>query len=181
MTNTLKDGLFTFGSNQIAEVPPKLSVGGDISNTNDATPKAPLGVLLRHKGNVYRYVQFDNGTGDVAAIAGGVLHWKTLDPANGQFIATSVYASRIAKNLLAGLSLNVVTDQYYTWIQVGGVHLLARVHSSTVAGDVMVYGATNNQFGRVAADSALTGTPYGVALAEDAGNYGPVLLMNMIW
>lgn len=188
MTVTLKDGLFTFGTNEVVEVPPDLvaSPYGSIANTNDATQKAPLGVLYRHKGNVYRYVKFDNGTTAqqtaVAAAAGGVLHWYQIDPANGLFTATSAYAAAPGKNMIAGICLCVVTHGYYTWIQVGGVHLLVMVNTSNAAGDVMIYSATDLTFGRCAADASITGMPYGVALAVDSpSGFGPVLLMNMIF
>lgn len=188
MTVTLKDGLFTFGTNEVVQIPPDLvaSPYGSIANTNDAEQKAPLGVLYRHKGNVYRYVKFENGVSGqqtaVAAAAGGVLHWYDLDPPNGKFTATSCYAAVIGKNLVAGICLCVVTQGYYTWIQVGGVHLLVMVSSSNAAGDVMIYGSTDLTFGRCAADANVTGMPFGVALAVDSPTgFGPVLLMNMIW
>jgi hypothetical protein len=190
MTVTLKDGLFTFGSQEIVEVPPTMNISGaypgDIATTNDATQKAPLGTLYRHKGNVYRYVLFENGANGqqtaVAAVAGGVVHWYSLDPANGLFTVTSAYAAAKGKNLLAGVLLGVVTQGYYTWIQVGGVALLAGVDASTAAGEIMIYSSTNQRFGRCAVDAALVGLPFGVALAVDAPtNFGPVLLHNMIW
>ena len=181
MTVTLKDGLFTFGSQEIVEVPPKLTVGGDIENTNDSTQKAPLGILYRHKGAVYRYVKFDNGRSDVAAVAGGVLHWEALDPANGIFTATSEYADGLGKSCLAGIILCVVTNGYYTWIQVGG-KVNAKVAASTAVGDVMIYSATDLTFGRCAADANITGLPYGVALdGIDQYNKANVLLLNMIF
>lgn len=189
MTVTLKDGLFTFGSNQISEVPPSLPVtaSGDIESTNDATQKAPLGVLYRHKGNVYRYVKFDDGTGvaqvtAVACIAGGVMMWEALDPPNGIFTVTSAAGARLGKNCIAGIALRVITNGYYSWIQVGGVHLLVSVNTSNAAGDVMIYSDTDQTFGRCAADAAVTGMPFGVALAVDSpAGYGPVLLLNLIW
>ena len=180
MTVTVKDGLFTFGSNEIVEVPPKLSVGGDIENTNDAVQKAPLGVLYRHKGNVYRYVLVDTGTGPVAAAAGGVVHWSSLDPANGLFTVVTDYSDIIGKSLIAGILRCVVTDGYYTWIQVGGV-CDCMVNTSTVAGDVMIYSSTDLTFGRCAADAAVTALPYGVALEADVAGVGAVLLLNMIF
>ena len=184
MTVTLKDGLFTFGSQEVVEVP-NTSAGlvGDIASTNDAVQKAPLGILYRHKGNVYRYVQFDNGTDDVAAAAGGVAHWKSLDPANGLFIVTSSYATIVGKNLIGGILLGVVTDQYYTWIQVGGV-AMCYVANSTVAGDLCIYGSTNLYFARAAADAAVVGLPFGVAMeakSNTTSNKAYVLLLNMIW
>lgn len=189
MTVTLKDGLFTFGTNEVVQIPPDLTASpyGSIANTNDAEQKAPLGILYRHKGNVYRYVQYEAGQDAVAAAAGGVVHWYSLDPANGKFVVTGDFsdsggASVGAKNLCAGILGCVVTDQYYTWIQVGGVVLLAKVNTSNAAGDVMIYSNTDLTFGRCAADAAVTGTPFGVALAVDnPSGFGPVLLLNMIF
>jgi len=189
MAVTLKDGLFTFGSNQISEVPPSLPVAasGDIEATNDAAQKAPLGVLYRHKGNVYRYVKFDNGSTDqqtaVACAAGGVLHWYLLDPPNGVFTATSAYAAAPGKNAVAGVALNVTTHGYYTWIQVGG-RVMAYVVANTAVGDVMVYSSTDLNFGRCAADAAVTGIPFGVAMearGTTTANKAYVLLLNLIW
>jgi hypothetical protein len=189
MTVTIKDGLHTFGSNQIVEVPPVLPVAasGDIASTNHSTQKAPLGILYRHKGNVYRYVSFNNGPDDMPAAAGGVCHWRDLDPVNGKFTVTSDYTDAggsglQGKNLVAGILLNVVTDLYYTWIQVGGVHKLVKVNTSTVAGDVMIYDTSTLTFGRCAVDAAVTGLPFGVALDVDSpSGFAPVLLLNMIW
>ena len=180
MTVTIKDGLFTFGTNQIVEVPPDLSVGGDIENTNDATQKAPLGILYRHKGNVYRYVKFDNGAA-VAAAAGGVAHWDSLAPASGLFTVTSDYSEGVGKSAIAGIFQCVVTDAYYTWIQVGGVADVF-VAALTAVGDVMIYNATDLYFNRCAADANVTAMPFGVAL-EGVGqdNKALVLLMNLIW
>ena len=186
MAITLKDGLCTFGSQEIVEVPPSCPVAasGDIASTNHSTQKAPLGVLLRFKGNVYRYVLVNAVS--VAAAAGGVVHWHDLDPENGIFEVCTEYALRMGvtdgKNLLAGILGCAVTHGYYTWIQVGGVALLAKVNTSTDTGDVMIYSTSDLTFGRCAADAAVTGIPYGVALDEDhVSGFAPVLLLNMIW
>lgn len=160
------DSLAAFGNAQIVEIPPDLiaSPYGGIKNTNDATAKNPLGTLYRYKGDVYRYVKFDNGSGNVAALAGGPVHWKTLDPAVGTFTVTSDYTDSLMNvNAVAGVILNVVTDAYYTWIQVGGV-AMAKSHASQVAGDVAIGASTDLVFGRIAADGTLTSVPFGVAI-----------------
>jgi hypothetical protein len=158
------DSLSAFGNAQIVEIPPDLSVGGGIANTNDATAKNPLGTLYRYKGNVYRYVKFDNGSGDVAALAGGPVHWKTLSPSTGVFTVTSDYTDAAMNvNSVAGIILSVVTDLYHTWIQVGGV-ALAKSHASQVAGDIAIGASTDLVFGRIAADATITSVPFGVAI-----------------
>jgi hypothetical protein len=184
MTVTIKDGLHTFGTQELVEIPNDLiNSGGGITKTNDAVQKAPLGILFRYKGNVYRYVQHDDGTAAVATAAGGVARWKTLDPANGKFIVTSDCTDEIGLNLIAGIYGYVVTDQYYTWIQVGGV-VSAFVANSTVAGDVCIDGTTDLYFDRIAADASIIYKPFGVALESKSAtitNQALVLLLGMIW
>jgi hypothetical protein len=173
----MADGLYTFGTLETVEIP---SSGPGVAN--DAVAKAPLGVLYRHQGNVYRYVQFDNGAGNVAAVQYGVVYWKTLSPSEGSFVVTSDISSAIGsgKNLVAGVTGAVITDQYYTWIQVGGV-CTALTAESTVAGDACVYG-TDNTFGRDAAGS-VADQAYGIALDTRHFTNGTntVLLQNLIW
>lgn len=160
------DSLAAFGNAQIVEVPPALiaSPYGGIANTNDATAKNPLGTLYRYKGNMYRYVKFDNGSGNVASAAYGVAHWKTLSPSTGVFTVTSDYTDAIGTiNTIAGIFQCAVTDAYYTWIQVGGVALVT-CNSSQVAGDIGIGSSSDLTFGRIAADATITSVPYGVAI-----------------
>jgi hypothetical protein len=182
MTIQLKDGLFTFGSNEIVEVPPDLSVGGGIANTNDAVQKAPLGTLLRFKGQVYRYVKVDAVS--VAAAANGVVYWHELDLSDeGKFEVCTAYALRMGAtngwNLIAGILGCAVTHGHYTWIQVGGV-ADCLVDRATDVGDLMIYSTTDLTFGRDAADANSTAIPFGVALEEDLAGVAAVLLHNMM-
>jgi hypothetical protein len=182
------DGLFAFGSLETVEVP---KLGPAVAN--DASALAPLGILLRHNGKVFRYVKFDKGTDAIAAVAYGVTYWKTLtmpDPENGVagvFTVTCDLSSaqNAGINLVAGVLGCVVTDGYYTWIQVGGI-VTALCAASTVAGDLCVYG-TDKTFGRNAYGSQVN-HPYGVALSTlvaaqggTASNTCSVLLQNLIW
>jgi len=188
MTVTIKDGLSTFGTQELVEIPnDKAGLIGGIASTNDSVQKAPLGILYRYKGNVYRYVLFDDGVGEsqtaVASAAGGVAHWAAIDPENGTWTATSAYAATLGKNLIAGIFGGVVTQGYYTWIQVGGVATVF-VADSTVAGDVCIYGGTDLYFGRIAADASITAKPFGVALeakSNTTANKAATLLMGMIF
>ena len=176
----MSEGLFTFGTLETVEIP---SAGPGAAN--DAVAKAPLGVLYRHKGNVYRYVLFDNGAGNVAAAVGAVAYWKALDPSNALlplFTVTGDISDAIGSgvNMVAGVMGNIVTDLHYTWIQVGGV-VTALTAASTAAGDGVIHG-TDNTFGRQAAGSYVNQS-FGTAL--DARNTtagtNSVLLQNLIW
>ncbi|MBF0562600.1 MAG: hypothetical protein HQL37_11385 [Alphaproteobacteria bacterium] len=177
MTVTAKDGLYAFGSLETVEVP-----SGGPGLANDAVAKAPVGILYRHQGAIYRYVKVD--ASDVATAAGAVGYWLTagLDPANGVFKVTADISDAIASgvNMVAGVFGAVITDQYYTWIQVGGV-VTALTAASTVAGDMVCYG-TDSTFGRMAAGSQVN-VNYGVALGARNGTTGTnsVLLQNLAW
>lgn len=172
-----KDGLYAFGSLETVEVP---SAGP--GTANDLVQKAPLGVLYRHQGNIYRYVKFFKGT-TIAAAATKVAYWYAVDPPEGVFTVTCEVAIAIAggKNLVAGVLGAVVTDGYYTWIQVGGV-CDAVCAASVVAGDKLIYGG-NGAFARNAAGTDLPDHVYAIALETvDPTSYvGSVLLQNLNW
>ena len=167
------DVLNTFGTLETVERP-KETAGGLIK-ANDKTAKAPLGVLYRHKGNVYRYVQHNPGTA-VAVKAGGVAYWKTLSPADGDWVVSSDQTDSIGGvNAVAGIyvdditvgaaaSTAFVTAEYYTWIGVGGVFRV-QCAASVVAGDKLIGGTTDLQFERVAAGTQPTDVVFGIALA----------------
>jgi hypothetical protein len=173
------DQLSAFGNAQTVEIPPDLiaSPYGGIRNTNDATAKNPLGTLYRYKGNMYRYVKFDNGSDDVAAAAYGVVHWSSLDPTAGTFTVTSDASSALASiNSVAGvLGTTVVTNGYYTWIQVAGL-VSALVASGTAVGDAMIGYATDLYFNKTAADSEILSVPFGIALTAVSSNKSSVIL-----
>jgi hypothetical protein len=173
------DQLSAFGNAQVVEVPPALIATpyGGIENTNDATAKNPLGTLYRYKGNLYRYVKFDNGSGNVAALAYGVVHWKSLSPSAGTFTVTSDYTDAIGTvNTVAGvLGTTAVTDGYYTWIHVGGL-VTALVTTSTAIGDGMIGFATDLTFGRIAADSEMLTVPFGIAVTAISAGKASVRL-----
>jgi hypothetical protein len=171
----MADGLYTFGTLETVEIP---SAGP--GSANDAVAKAPLGVLYRHQGNVYRYVQFSQGA--IAAVQYGVTYWKTLSPSAGSFEVTADISAAIGSgvNLVAGILGTVVTDTYYTWIQVGGT-CTALCAASTVAGDICTYG-TDKTFGRDASGS-MADQAYAIALDTRHITNGTctVLLQNLIW
>ncbi len=159
-----------------------LPAGGDPRTANDSSRKNPPGLLIRYEGNVYRYVKFNNGTGNVAAVEFGVVYWKTLDPNNGDFEVTSdVDDSLGGINGVAGILGCVVTDAYWCWIQVGGV-ATCLVHSSTVEGSKCIGAATDLVFGYIAVGAALTDVLFGIALdAYDTATTAEVLLQNLDW
>lgn len=97
------------------------------ATVNDAVangPQMPLGARYTWKGNVYRYVKFDNGTGNIAAVAGGGAYWKTLTPSAATpvwTVTSDASDSAYGPTGVAGLFLNVPTDLNFCFIQVAGV------------------------------------------------------------
>ena len=186
MTVSTPDGVFTFGSGQMQQVP-----AAGPGSANDSVAKAVPGSLYRENGRVWRYVQFNNGVGDVAAVAGGAVVWKALDPANGSFVVSSDYTDAIGKNLVAGVLGSVVTDLYYTYIQVGGI-VTAALDFTNIAGDKVANSVAGCKCSYYAGDLKLSLIPattnpaaivYGVLIATanyTAGN-GSVLLQNLEW
>lgn len=166
-----------FGLNQVVELPQD-----GPQAANDAIAKNIPGMIIRYNGKLYRYVQFDDGAA-VTAVAAGVLYWKSLSPAAGTFIATSDESAGIAGvNGVAGVLGGVVTDQYYTWIGVGGPHTV-KVASGTIASDTMTGSATDLTLDPIHAGNSLPNNPFGTALDNRETTFGTatILLQNLVW
>lgn len=167
-----------YGPNQVAEFP---QAGPQAANDSEA--KNIPGRVIQYAGKKFRYVQFDNGTENLAPASGKAVYWKTLTPESGIFIVTNDESDGLGINMCAGhLQDSVVTDQYYTWIQVGGVVVDAIVAASTVADDKMIGGSTNGQLERLANNATSTYKTVGIALdAKDTAGTSRVLLQGLEW
>jgi hypothetical protein len=98
-----------------------------------------LGQVIEDSGKCYRLVQFDNGTGNVAAVAGGAAHWKT----RASFIVSSDQTDAEASlNSVAGAFLLAVTDLYYCWVQIGGVQAVV-TDTTAAAGTALIATTTD--------------------------------------
>lgn len=98
-----------------------------------------LGQVVEDGGKVYRLVQHDKGSGSVAVVAGGAAHWKT----RASFIVTSDQTDAQASlNGVAGGYLAVITDQFYCYIQIGGVQ--AVVTNTTAAAGTALTATTTD-------------------------------------
>lgn len=155
---------------------------------NDATAQNPLGALIKWGDNVYRYCQYNSGSGTVASAAAGVCHWKTLTIVAGP-VTTPVYTvtgdqtDAIATLFsVAGIAKGVVTTLYYSWFGVGGMHSCS-VAASTTVGDTMIGSVTDLTFQRIASGvgSATSAGIYGSAYSAVAATVSNVLLQNLIW
>lgn len=143
------------------------------ATVNDAAangPKAILGGKYVWKGNVFRYVKFDNGAGNVAAVVGGAAYWKTLTPNASTpvwTVTSDASDSAYLANGFAGLFLNIPTDLNFCFIQVAGV-------ATIFAGQTNAAGA--GYFGTSVQDNQLLAYAYGATGPLQTVPYGAPLL-----
>lgn len=154
---------------------------GTFAGFNEATlPFAgQLGMIIQDEDKVYRLVKFDNGTGNVASVAGNAAHWHTrasyvvtMDKSSGEF----------GSNGIAGGFLGVVTDGYYCFIQIGGLQTL-KTDGNADAGEILC-GDTSDTDGVLIPVAAATSLPVAVChTADGSGTTAPCywLLGNLLW
>lgn len=163
----------------------QVTTGTPETVVNDLVAQNPLGAIMKWNGNVYRYVKFDNGQGNVASTATGVLHWFTggLDPSATAplYTVTSDQTDALASiNSIAGIGKGVITDAYFTFIGIGGVHS-ATCPVNTTIGNKMIGSATDLAFATLSDVATTTGIVFGAAMTTVNGGAGNVLLQNLIW
>lgn len=130
---------------------------GNIRTFNESSLVLPgtLGSVIEQDGKLFRLVLFDNGTGNVASIDGGVAYWKT----KSSFTITSDASdSEGGADEVAGGFHAVITDGNYCFVQMGGDQAAVVVAANTVAGDHMS--------GHASTDNALTRTAAGTAAVD---------------
>lgn len=151
-----------------------LSPTGDPSDFNvSALPiGAQLGQVYEQDGKCYRLVQFDNGTGNVAAVVGGAAYWKS----KASYIVTSdaTDAEAAAVNGVAGGFLDVLTDQYYGLIQIGGDQTGVSVAAGTAVGGQLSGSTTDMQLAKTDAGTASVNVVVATALTAVSGGTSTV-------
>lgn len=175
-----------FGNNQIAI--PQVDTRGPQYN-NDATAKNPIGGRIRWNNQIWRYVKHNAGTGTVTPVVGGPAWGKTITPAATATVVpvftvtpdqTDSVFGRTPVGVYQCASGSEPTTNYFTWIAVGGI--VNCVVPGAIEEDAVVGSATDGQFAKVTAGTAVTYTQVGLRM-EGASSSGlsPVLLMNMDW
>lgn len=95
-------------------------------------------------GRAFRYVKFDNGSGNVAAVAGGPAYWYP-DAAGGVVTSDQTDSGTAGKgHSVAGQFLNVPTDAYCIWVQFKGN---GRAKCSTTAAGKSITAIADGYFG----------------------------------
>ena len=181
----MTDGLFTFGTLETVEIP---ALGPEYAV--DTKALAPVGVLYRHKGNVYRYVLYKDpaypANPSDYCLLGEPVYWLRLDPPNGIFEVCSDPAVGLADiNGLAGIGCspsNDVVDGIHYWIKVGGVAQVNFIGPSAPdPGDKMIGCLTPWSADHINIGGPDTDNIFGVVQGAEYMGLNPVLLQNLMW
>ena len=133
--------------------------------TNDATPQYQLGAVGQTSdGKRYKYVKFDNGAGNVAAVAGNFVYYLAVSGASAGEITTVTMDLSDSAGVGAGVFQTVLTDGYYGWIQTWGPATLTTALTAGAGGNALTpVGSTDGTL-----DVSALVTDHIAAIAVDA-------------
>lgn len=150
---------------------PKVMNVSDVTAVPTSDQREELGAIAYTQDTTnglrkWKYVQFDNGTGDVASAANSVAFYIA---ASYKDSIVTCDCSDSDPNYVAGVFTQAFTDQYYGWILVGGKATVATDGADDIsATDALIGSAsTDGTCDSVAADTAPTNKVLGWALAAD--------------
>lgn len=136
--------------------------------TSTQGAKWTLGSYREEDSKGYRFVAFDNGTGNVAAVSGDICY---------SFSATSPYTVTMDltdavgdTNGVMGVFLSVIPDGGYGWIQTHGYHATVKTDAGDdfAEGDAAIaHASTDGVVDRTAEGTAPVSKVVGWALAAD--------------
>lgn len=114
----------------------------------------------------YKYVQFNNGSGNVASATNMVVYELISGDTGGTIVTNDVSDSDI--NHVAGVMPLAMTDLYYGWMQVCGYNSAIRTDGGDdiAAADALI-GGGDGTCNSVAQDTAPTNKVLGFAVAAD--------------
>lgn len=114
----------------------------------------------------YKYVRFNNGSGNVASATNMVVYELLSADVDGTVVTNDVSDSDI--NHVAGVMPLAMTDLYYGWMQVVGYNSAIRTNGDDdiAAADALI-GGGDGTCNSVAQDTAPTNKVLGFAVAAD--------------
>lgn len=87
------------------------------TSTQGAQSGYSLGLYREEDGRGYRYVQFDNGAGNVAAVVGNLCYQSTT---GADLYKVTMDVSDSDRNAVMGVFVSIIPDLGYGWIQTKG-------------------------------------------------------------
>jgi hypothetical protein len=124
----------------------------------------PLGTFRNENGKRYKFVKYDDGAGNLNAVAGSLVYYKD----NTLVVTRDV--SDTDRNLVAGVAMAAATDGKFLWMQTWGRHATVKTDGGDdiVKGDAVIAHATaDGDVDRAAQDTAPPNRVVGWALADD--------------
>lgn len=148
---------------------PKVLTVSEVSSSPTSDKRGMLGEVANvydttNGWRTYRYVQFDNGTGNLTSAANQVCYYVAAS-IGSYLMTTDVSDSDV--NLVAGVLPAVFADQYYGWIQIGGKATVKTNGDDDIVAYDKLIGVGDGTCNSVAQDTAPTNTVLGTALADD--------------
>lgn len=109
------------------------------TSTNDLEG---VGTIRRESPHsVYKWVQFNNGAGDVASIKGDVAYYYGVsgDPVTGGYENSVVTMDRTDAFMGAGVFQAIIANLSYGWIQIRGPATLTQALTAGADGDALTH------------------------------------------
>lgn len=110
----------------------------------DTTDREGVGTLRLESNKLYKYVKYDDGTGDLDVVAGDVVGYLA---ASNTFVTADVTDMDVQPVMAGAMVAAVTATDQYCWIQIGGAVTLAATVTGTTpaAGDVINMSASDKK------------------------------------
>lgn len=114
----------------------------------------------------YKYVNFDNGSGNLTLAAGNLVYFLDGSDFDGYTVTSDVSDTDI--NQAAGVALGAITDAYYGFVQTWGYYsaVVTNGDDDIAASDALI-GGGDGTVNSTAQDTAPTNKVVGWAVAAD--------------
>lgn len=132
-----------------------------------ATPEFSLGTIGQTEdGYVYKYIQYNQGAGAIAAVAGNAVGYYA--PGGTSTGTSTVVTSDVSDTtaILAGVLTAALTNLQYGWIQVKGRATLTTAFVSGASGNALTLSTTTDGTVKVAGAVTDAGGAYAVLAAS---------------
>ncbi len=116
-------------------------IGANLTRTYTAAQYAGEGPAklgahhFGHDGKVYKFVLFNNGVGNVAAVAGNMAYVYAVSGASAGQTTTVTMDLTDTQEIGAGMFMSVPADGEYCWIQIKGEATLTTALTAGADGD----------------------------------------------
>lgn len=118
-------------------------IGANLTATYDATQLAiqgPANLGDRYDapdGKIYKFVKFNNGVGDVAAVVGNVCYYYAVSGASAGQTTIVTMDLTDSGGIGAGVFQSIPADGEYCWIQIKGPATLTTALTAGADGDAL--------------------------------------------